>query len=50
MESTYGDRLHKPTDVRQQLAGAINEAVERGGGIMIPAFAVGRSQSLLYLL
>ena len=50
MESTYGDRLHKPTDARQQLAGAINEAVERGGGIMIPAFAVGRSQSLLYLL
>lgn len=50
MESTYGDRLHKPTDVRQQLANAINDSVERGGALMIPAFAVGRSQSLLYLL
>lgn len=50
MESTYGDRLHKATDVRQQLGDAINDAIEHGGAIMIPAFAVGRSQSLLFLL
>jgi len=50
MESTYGDRLHEVANVRKQLADAINEAMERNGVLMIPAFAVGRSQSLLYLL
>lgn len=50
MESTYGNRLHASQNVRTQLANAINEAMERKGVLMIPAFAVGRSQSLLYLL
>lgn len=50
MESTYGDRLHQRGTVRDQLAKAINEAMDRKGVLMIPAFAVGRSQSLLYLL
>lgn len=49
-ESTYGDREH-PTDARQeQLAEAVNRAVKRGGVIVVPAFAVGRTQTLLYVL
>jgi metallo-beta-lactamase family protein len=49
-ESTYGDREH-PTDARQeQLADAVNRAVSRGGVIVVPAFAVGRTQTLLYVL
>ena len=49
-ESTYGDREH-PTDSRyDQLADAVNRAVARGGVIVVPAFAVGRTQTLLYVL
>jgi metallo-beta-lactamase family protein len=49
-ESTYGDREH-PTDARyEQLSDAVNRAVKRGGVIVIPAFAVGRTQTLLYIL
>ncbi|MBK1877179.1 MBL fold metallo-hydrolase RNA specificity domain-containing protein [Pelagicoccus mobilis] len=50
MESTYGDRLHDPDDVRSALRDALNEALTRGAPILIPSFAVGRSQSLLYLI
>lgn len=50
MESTYGDRLHDELDTITDLARAINEGVARGGAIVIPAFAVGRSQTLLYVL
>jgi metallo-beta-lactamase family protein len=50
MESTYGNRLHDPTDPQVSLAAIINRTVERGGVIVIPAFAVGRAQSVLYYI
>ncbi|MCB0322416.1 MAG: MBL fold metallo-hydrolase [Bdellovibrionales bacterium] len=49
-ESTYGDRDHPTADVRQELGDAVRAAVERKGPIIIPAFAVGRTQNLLYYL
>ena len=51
MESTYGNRLHQVThEVEEEVASVINETVERGGKIIIPAFAVGRTQLLVYVL
>ncbi|CCD08943.1 putative mRNA Cleavage and polyadenylation specificity factor [Legionella pneumophila subsp. pneumophila] len=50
MESTYGDRLHDATDPLPQMAQVINQTVKRGGSVIIPAFAVGRAQSLLYFI
>ena len=50
LESTYGDRLHDPADPLVQLAAIINRTVERGGVIIVPTFAVGRAQELLYYL
>ncbi len=50
VESTYGDRLHDPGDPRDQLAAVVNEAATRGGVILVPAFAIDRTQELLYLL
>ncbi len=50
IESTYGDRHHDPTDPGVILAKIINRTVERGGVIVVPAFAVGRAQSLLYYI
>ena len=47
-ESTYGNRKHKAYDKEEELAKIINETVERGGNVVIPAFAVGRTQVLLY--
>lgn len=49
-ESTYGNRLHGDVDSKTQIARIINEAVDRGGPILIPAFAVGRTQEVLYLI
>jgi len=49
-ESTYGDRLHGNVSSDVQLARIINEAAERRGPILIPAFAVGRTQEILYML
>ena len=49
-ESTYGNRLHKKTDVVSELAEVINRTCERKGVVVIPAFAVGRVQSLMYYL
>lgn len=48
IESTYGDRSHPSTDVRNELAAVINRTAARGGVIVIPAFAVGRTQTILY--
>ncbi len=48
VESTYGDRLHDAEDPRDALARVINEAAERGGPILFPAFAIGRTQELIY--
>ena len=51
MESTYGDRLHKSRDEAQdQLRRIVEEAVNRGGKIIIPSFAVGRAQELVFSL
>ena len=51
MESTYGDRFHKPTgDVPEKLADVVNRTANRGGKIIVPAFAVGRTQQLVLLL
>lgn len=47
-ESTYGNRVHEAYDKEGELARIVNETVERGGNIIIPAFAVGRTQVLLY--
>lgn len=49
-ESTYGNRLHKDLSVYEELAKIINETVERKGVIIIPAFAVGRAQALMYMV
>ena len=49
-ESTYGDRDHPAGSVADELASVINETVKRGGVIVIPAFAVDRTQMLLYYL
>ena len=49
-ESTYGDRLHPDEDPRDELATVISRTVQRGGTVVIPAFAVGRTQALLYLI
>lgn len=50
VESTYGNREHHKEDVKAHLANIINETVKRGGHILVPAFAVGRTQLLVYLL
>ncbi|HCZ13827.1 MAG TPA: MBL fold hydrolase [Candidatus Accumulibacter sp.] len=52
VESTYGNRDHKSMEATQdELVTAINDTIERkGGNVIIPAFAVGRTQDMLYLL
>lgn len=50
LESTYGDRLHDPKPPEEELARVINESVKRGGVLVIPSFAVGRTQELLFFL
>jgi metallo-beta-lactamase family protein len=50
IESTYGDREHAPTDPKQELARIINQAAAEQSPVLIPAFAVGRTQELLYLI
>ena len=50
VESTYGDRLHGENDPLDALAAAISRAAARGGVVVIPAFAVGRAQTLMYAI
>ncbi|TAN13983.1 MAG: MBL fold metallo-hydrolase [Burkholderiaceae bacterium] len=50
VESTYGNRTHGAPDPLSDLATAISRAAARGGVIVVPAFAVGRAQTLLYCL
>ena len=49
-ESTYGDREHEAGDPLQMLGDVVNRVVKRGGSIVIPAFAIGRTQTFMYLL
>jgi metallo-beta-lactamase family protein len=48
VESTYGDRLHEPDDDGARIAALVNEAAERGGKLIIPSFAIGRVEEVLY--
>jgi metallo-beta-lactamase family protein len=50
MESTYGNRQHPKDDPRPQLAALIRKTVERGGSVVVPAFAVERTQKLLFIV
>jgi metallo-beta-lactamase family protein len=51
MEATYGERLHEnEAEKDKRLADIINATLKRGGNIVVPAFAVGRTQELLYIL
>lgn len=52
MESTYGDRLHPKDrlDYVKELAAVLKETFDKGGNVVIPSFAVGRTQEILYFL
>ena len=50
LESTYGDRLHAPGDPLAPLADVVCRTAARGGVVVVPAFAIGRAQSLLHAL
>jgi metallo-beta-lactamase family protein len=49
-ESTYGDRDHPPDSPEDVMANVVNRVVKRGGQIVIPAFAVDRTQTIMYIL
>jgi metallo-beta-lactamase family protein len=50
IESTYGDKLHPPESPQSDLARYINKTAARGGAVIIPSFAVGRTQMILFYL
>ena len=51
MESTYGNRLHeRPADYASELAEVLQRTFDRGGKVVIPSFAVGRTQEMLYFI
>lgn len=52
IESTYGNRLHSAdrSNVVSELAGYIQRALDRGGNVIIPSFAIGRTQEMLYAI
>jgi len=50
VESTYGDRRHSPADPVVELGAAISRTLRRGGVVLVPAFAVGRTQALLHCI
>jgi metallo-beta-lactamase family protein len=50
LESTYGNRLHQRIDVKQRLADIIKRTAQSGGTLLVPAFAIGRTQELLFIL
>jgi metallo-beta-lactamase family protein len=49
-ESTYGDRNHDPDDGGRRLAEVVTKTIERGGRIIIPSFAIGRVEEVIYWL
>ncbi|MGA7695115.1 MAG: MBL fold metallo-hydrolase [Candidatus Sulfotelmatobacter sp.] len=50
MESTYGNRLHPKEDPMPELAALINATARRGGSVVVPAFAIERTQKLVFIL
>src|SRR5213075_1896258 len=50
IESTYGDRLHDVEEPKAALERIIKAAAARGGAVLIPAFAVGRAQEIVYFI
>lgn len=50
VESTYGDRQHEKADPEDRIAEIVNRTADRGGTVLIPSFAVGRAQSLMFHL
>jgi metallo-beta-lactamase family protein len=48
VESTYGDRVHEPEDGGARLARIVTETADRGGKVIVPAFAIGRVEELIY--
>ena len=51
MESTYGDKMHRhPDQAYEELLVVVRRTIERGGKVVVPAFAVGRTQELVYML
>jgi metallo-beta-lactamase family protein len=48
VESTYGNKVNPQQDVKEQLTKIVKEAIDHNGALVIPAFAVGRTQSLIY--
>ena len=50
LESTYGNRLHPQVSLYDQLERVVKETTARGGVLLVPAFAVGRAQQIIYLL
>jgi metallo-beta-lactamase family protein len=50
VESTYGDRKHPVEETEQEIADVVNSTARKGGILVIPAFALGRTQTLLYVL
>lgn len=50
LESTYGDRRHEAPDPKDKLGEIINRTVSRGGSVIVPAFAVGRAQQIMYCI
>lgn len=50
MEATYGDRVHPSADALTAIADVVNRTAARGGVVLVPAFSVGRAQTMLYSL
>ncbi len=50
VESTYGDRLHEPDDNGERLAAIVRDTAARGGKLIVPSFAIGRVEEVLYWL
>jgi metallo-beta-lactamase family protein len=51
MESTYGDKIHrKPEEAFEEFKGVVKKTLDRGGKLIIPAFAVGRTQEIVFIL
>ncbi len=50
IESTYGDRIHPSTGLQEQLKKIILQTIEKGGNVLIPSFAVERTQLLMYMI